>query len=155
MTSEERVDKEELHTAEDASAGELWRNSWKLLLTLAALGLIVVPLIREFPLGQSTRTGLLAWLLVVLAMYWLYAGLGYRPLLLLQLVLFSTAAALLSAKLLLVAIDVRSMAVLRYAARGLILVGAGCAIANLGAMLILFWRRSREDTALPGSQPRL
>jgi hypothetical protein len=32
-------------------------------------------------------------LLVVLALYWLYAGMGYRPLLLLQLLLFSAAAA--------------------------------------------------------------
>ena len=146
------MDKEALHTAEDASPRELWRNSWKLILTLGALGLLVVPLIRELPLGQSTRTGMLAWLLVGLGMYWLYAGMGYRPLLLLQLVLFSTAAALLSTKLLLVAIDIDRLTVLRYMARGLILVGAACAIANLGAMLIMFWRRSREDTAVPGSQ---
>lgn len=117
---------------------------------LAALGLLVVPLIRELPLGQSSRTGLLAWLLVGLAMYWLYAGMGYRPLLLLQLMLFSGAAALLSAKLLLVAVDVRSLAILRHVARGLILVGAGCAIANLGAMLIMLWRRSRSDAGTPG-----
>ncbi len=122
---------------------------------LAALGLLVLPIIWELPLGQSSRTGLLAWLLVGLAMYWLYAGMGYRPLLLLQLLLFSSAAALLSAKLLLVAIDVHSMAVLRYVARGAILLGAACAIANLGAMLILLWRRSRDDSALSGSQRRL
>src|SRR5688500_15693116 len=122
---------------------------------LAVLGLLVVPLIKELPLGQSTRTGLVAWLLVGLAMYWLYAGMGYRPLLLLQLVLFSTAAALLSTKLLLVAIDIDRLAVLRYLARGLILVGAACAIANLGAMLIMLWRRSRDNRALPGSQGRL
>jgi hypothetical protein len=150
------VDKEPaLHTAEDASPRELWRASWRLLLMLAALGLLVLPIIWELPLGQSSRTGLLAWLLVGLAMYWLYAGMGYRPLLLLQLLLFSGAAALLSAKLLLVAIDVHSMAVLRHVARGAILLGAACAIANLGAMLILLWRRSRGDSALPGSQRRL
>lgn len=142
-----------LRTAEDASPRELWRASWKLLVTLAALGLLVVPLIRELPLGQSTRTGLLAWLLVGLAFYWLYAGMGYRPLLLLQLLLFSTAAALLSTKLLLVAVDVRSMAVLRYVARGLILVGAGCAVANLGAMLLLLWKRSRKDEVATGGGP--
>ena len=144
-----------LHTAEDASPRELWGASWRLLLMLAALGLLVVPIIWELPLGQSSQAGLLAWLLVGLAMYWLYAGMGYRPLLLLQLILFSTAAALLSAKLLLVAIDINRLTVLRYLARGLILVGAACAIANLGAMLIMFWRRSREDPALPGSQRRL
>jgi hypothetical protein len=150
------VDKEPaLHTAEDASPRELWRASWRLLLMLAALGLLVVPLIRELPLGQSTRTALLAWLLVGLALYWLYAGMGYRPLLLLQLLLFSTAAALLSTKLLIVATDIGRLAILRYIARGLILMGAGFAIANLGAMLILLWRRSRDNTALPGSQRRL
>lgn len=146
------VTKPALHTAEDAAPPELWRASWKLLLMLAALGLLVVPIIRELPLGQSSRTGLLAWLLVGLAMYWLYAGMGYRPLLLLQLMLFSGAAALLSAKLLLVAIDVRSLAILRHVARGLILVGAGCAIANLGAMLIMLWRRSRSDASTPGRE---
>lgn len=111
---------------------------------LAALGLLVVPLLRELPLGQSTRTGILAWLLVGLALYWLFAGMGYRPLLLLQLLLFSGAAALLSAKLLLVAVDVHRLTVLRYVARGLILVGAGCAMANLIAMLLLLWRKSRS-----------
>ena len=150
------MDKEPaLHTAEDASPRELWGASWKLLLTLAALGLLVVPLIREFPLGQSTRTALLAWLLVGLALYWLYAGMGYRPLLLLQLMLFSTAAALAQRQA--AARGDRHQPgslVLRYIARGLILVGAGCAIANLGAMLIALWRRSR-DPAFPGSQRRL
>jgi hypothetical protein len=118
---------------------------------LAALGLLVIPLLRELPLGASTRTALLAWLLVGLAFYWLYAGMGYRPLLLLQLLLFSTAAALLSTKLLLVAIDVRKLTVLRYIARGLILVGAGCAFANLVAMLLTLWRRSRGNAAAPGT----
>jgi hypothetical protein len=119
---------------------------------LAILGLLVVPLIHELPLGQSTRTGLLAWVLVGLALYWLYAGMGYRPLLLLQLLLFSGAAALLSTKLLLVAADVHRLTVLRYVARGLILVGAGCAMANLIAMLLLLWRRSRPDTPAHGGR---
>ena len=139
-----------LPTAEDASPRELWRASWKLLLMLAVLALLVVPLLRELPLGQSTRIGLLAWVLVGLALYWLYAGMGYRPLLLLQLLLFSGAAALLSAKLLLVAMDVHRWAVLRYVARGMILVGAGLAFANLGAMLIMLWRRTRRDVVPPG-----
>jgi hypothetical protein len=139
-----------LRTAEDASPRELWRASWRLLLTLAILGLLVVPLILQLPLGQSTQTGLLAWVLVGLALYWLYAGMGYRPLLLLQLMLFSGAAALLSAKLLLVAVDVHRLTVLRYAARGLILVGAGCAMANLIAMLLLIWRKSRPGTPAHG-----
>lgn len=142
-----------IHTAEDASPRELWRASWRLLLMLAVLGLIVVPLIRELPLGQSTRTGLLAWVLVGLALYWLYAGMGYRPLLLLQLLLFSGAAALLSTKLLLVAVDIDRLTFLRYAARGLILVGAMCACANLGAMLLLLWRRSRPSRPTPDRHP--
>jgi uncharacterized membrane protein len=148
------VDREPtLPTAEDASPRELWRASWKLLLMLAALALLVVPLLRELPLGQSTRIGLLAWVLVALALYWLYAGMGYRPLLLLQLLLFSGAAALLSAKLVLVAIDVPRWAVLRYMARGMILVGAGLAGANLAAMLIMLWRRTRRDVAPTGKHP--
>jgi hypothetical protein len=139
-----------LRTAEDASPRELWKASWRLLLMLAVLGLVVLPLIHELPLGQSTRTGLLAWVLVALALYWLYAGMGYRPLLLLQLMLFSGAAALLSTKLLLVAVDVHRLTVLRYVARGLILVGAGCAVANLGAMLLSMWRRSRPGATTGG-----
>lgn len=142
-----------LPTAEDATPRELWRASWKLLLMLAVLGLLVVPLIRELPLGMGTRTALLAWLLVGLALYWLYAGMGYRPLLLLQLLLFSGAAALLSAKVLLVVLDVKQLAVLRYMARGMILVGAGLAGANLGAMLLVLWRRTRGDTPPAEKRP--
>jgi hypothetical protein len=148
------VDREPaLPTAEDASPRQLWRASWRLLLMLAALGLLVVPLLRELPLGQSTRIGLLAWMLVALALYWLYAGMGYRPLLLIQLLLFSAAASLLTAKLLLVAIDVRQLAVLRYVARGMILIGAGIAGANLGGMLLMLWRRSRQNASVPGNRP--
>jgi hypothetical protein len=142
-----------IHTAEDASPRELWRASWRLLLMLAILGLMVVPLLQGLPLGQSSRTGLLAWMLVILGLYWLYAGMGYRPLLLLQLLLFSCAAALLTAKLLLVAADVHTLTVLRYMARGLILVGAGCAFVNLVAMLLLLWRRSRPGPTASARRP--
>lgn len=136
------------HTAEDATPGELRRASARLLLMLAVLGLLVVPLVRELPLGQSSRAGLLAWLLVAFALYWLYAGMGYRPLLLLQLLFFSAAAALLSLKLLLVVVDVHYLTVLRHAARGLIVAGATCAGANLGGMLLTLLRqRSRRDTS--------
>jgi hypothetical protein len=138
-----------LHTAEDASPRELWQASWKLLLMLAFLGLLVVPLLRELPVGQSSRIGLLAWMLVALALYWLYAGMGYRPLLLLQLGLFSGAAALLTAKLLLVAIDVHELTILRYVARGMILVGTGLAGVNLGGLLLQLVRRSRQNTSAP------
>ena len=123
------------HSAEDASPSELRRASLRLLLMLLVLGLLVVPIIRELPLGTSTRIGLLAWLLVGLALYWLYQGMGYRPLLLLQLVIFSTAATLLRAKLLLVVVDVYRVNILRNVARWLIVLGALCAGANLLGML--------------------
>lgn len=125
------------HTAEDASPGELRRSVVILLLMLAALALLVTPLLRDLPLlGRSTRTAILAWLLVGLALYWMYAGMGYRPLLLVQLLLFSAAAALLSVKLLLVAVTIDSLTILRWFARWLIMAGAVVAGANLTGMLI-------------------
>jgi hypothetical protein len=110
---------------------------------LAALGLLVAPLLADLPLlGRSTRTAMFAWLLVGLALYWMYAGMGYRPLLLVQLLLFSTAAALLSVKLLLVAVTIDSLTVLRWMARYLIIAGAVCAGANLtGMLLALTWQK--------------
>jgi hypothetical protein len=123
-------------TAEEASPRELRRASLRLLLMLLALALLVVPIIRELPLGQSTRVGILAWLLVGLALYWITQGMGYRPLLLLQLLIFSTAATLLSAKLLLVIVDVNQVAFLRTVARWLILLGAAVAGTNLIGMLL-------------------
>jgi carbon starvation protein CstA len=131
------------HTAEDATPGELRRSVLILLLMLAALALVVAPLLADLPLlGKSTRTAILAWLLVGLALYWMYAGMGYRPLLLVQLLLFSTAAALLSVKLLLVAVTIDSLTILRWMARYLIIAGAVCAGANLtGMLLALTWQR--------------
>jgi len=138
------------HTAEDASPRELRRASVRLLLMLLALVLLVVPIIRDLPLGQSTRTGLLAWLLVALALYWLYGGMGYRPLLLLQLLIFSIAASLLSAKVLLVIVDVNRVSFLRTTARWLILLGAACAGTNLiGMLLRLARRRPVTETPAP------
>ncbi len=102
------------HTAEDATLGELWRASLRLLLMLAALALLIVPVLRDLPLGQSV---------------------------LLQLVIFSGAAALLSLKVLLVIVDVHSLSVLRRVARALIIVGATFAGLNLGAMLVALVRR--------------
>jgi hypothetical protein len=146
MISEAQVDREPmLPTAEDASPRELWRASWKLLLMLAALGLLVVPLIRELPPTRGIPISIFAWLLVGLALYWLYAGMGYRPLLLLQLLLFSGAATLLTARLVLGVIAEGKLGLLRAAARGMILVGAGLAGTNLVAMLLMLWRRSRGD----------
>jgi hypothetical protein len=133
------------HTAEDATPGELRAASLRLMLMLGTLALLVVPVLRDLPLGRSSRTGLLAWLLVVLALYWLYAGMGYRPLLLLQLLLFSAAAALITLKVFLVIVDVRQLAILRWVARMLIMAGALCAGTNLLGMLVMVWRRPRED----------
>ena len=136
------------HTAEDATPGELRRSVFILLLMLAALALLVAPLLADLPLlGRSTRTAIFAWVLVGLALYWMYAGMGYRPLLLVQLLLFSTAAALLSVKLLLVAVTIDSLTALRWMARYLIMAGAVCAGANLTGMLVaLTWRQSRPGT---------
>jgi hypothetical protein len=136
------------HTAEDATPGELRRSVIILLLMLAALALLVAPLLRDLPLlGKSTRTAIFAWLLVGLALYWMYAGMGYRPLLLVQLLLFSAAAALLSVKLMLVALTIDSLTVLRWTARYLIMAGAVCAGANLTGMLVaLTWRQARPGT---------
>jgi len=131
-------------TAEDATPRELRRASLRLLLMLLALVLLVVPLIRDLPLGRSTRIGILAWLLVALALYWLYKGMGYRPLLLLQLLVFSMAATLLSAKVLLVMVDVHQANVLRTAARWLILLGTVFAGANLGGMLVRLAQQQRR-----------
>jgi hypothetical protein len=112
---------------------------------LLVLGLLVVPLIHELPLGRSTRIGLLAWLLVALALYWLYKGMGYRPLLLVQLLLFSMAATLLSAKVLLVIVDVREVNILRAAARWFVLLGTAFAGANLGGMLVKLLQQQRRQ----------
>jgi len=125
------------------SASTLWAASLRLILWLAALYMLAVPLIRELPLGQTTRTSLLAWLLVAVAFYWLYAGLGVRPLLLLQLLLFSTAAALLVAKLFFVGIGVKRLGLLREVARVLIMAGGVSAVVNLLLMLWGVVRKSR------------
>ncbi len=123
------------HTAEEADAKELKQSILRLLFWLLVLGIIVAPLILDLPVGQTTRTGLLAWLLVALALYWLSAGLGYRPLLLIQMLLFSAAAFLLTTKAGLVLIGIHRLSVLRRTARVLIIVGAVLAVINLVAML--------------------
>lgn len=129
------------HTAEDASQAELSEASRHLLLMLLALAVIVVPLIAALPLGQTTRTGLLAWLLVVLAFYWMYAGLGYRALLMVQLMLFSIAAVLLTTKAGLVLVGIHRLSILRRTATGMILLGTVCAVVNLVSMLVAVRRR--------------
>ena len=129
------------HTADDADRSELWRASFRLLLICLPLALLVVPLLRELPLGPTGRTSLLAWLLVAVAVYWLYAGLGYQALLLLQLVTFSAASVLLTTKVALVLVGIDRLSVLRHTARWLILAGAAMAVLNLGSMLVALIRR--------------
>src|SRR5687768_4287359 len=124
------------------SSGEHWRASLWLCVMLLLLAFVLVPLLRDLPFGATTRTGLLAWLLVLLALYWLYAGMGFQPLLLLQLVIFSAAAVLLTTKAVLVLAGVERMGVLRRTARALIMIGAIFAGLNLVALLIVpRWRR--------------
>lgn len=128
------------HTAEQATPGELKAASLRLTLWLAAL-VVIGPAVRALPLGQTTRTAILAWILAAAALYWLYGGLGYRPLLLLQLVFFSTAITLLSIKVLLVGLSVTQFDFLRETGRGLLIAGGACAGANLGMMLVASLRR--------------
>ncbi|MEO8634221.1 MAG: hypothetical protein ABI587_02985 [Gemmatimonadales bacterium] len=128
------------HTAEQATPSELRAASVRLALWLVAL-VVIGPLIRALPLGQTTRTAILAWLLAAAALYWLYGGLGYRPLLLLQVILFSSAITLLSIKVLLVGLSVKEFDFLREAGRGLLIAGGACAGANLGMMLVASLRR--------------
>ena len=133
------------HTAEDATPSELRRSAFILVLMLIALVVLVVPVVKDLPLGRSTRTGIFAWLLVGLALYWMWAGMGYRPLLLCQLLFFSAAAALLSAKLVMVAVSIEGMTIIRDMARLLIQAGAVCAGANLGGMLVALSLRKSES----------
>src|SRR5687767_4950950 len=136
MTHPRRFDDTEPGPAERLRAS-LW-----LCVMLLLLAFVVVPLLRDLPLGPTTRTGLLAWLLVLLALYWLYAGMGFQPLLLLQLVIFSAAAVLLSTKVVLVLVGVERLSILRRTARALIMIGAVFAGLNLLALLVVpRWRR--------------
>jgi hypothetical protein len=132
------------HPAEDASRKELLWASLRLLVMLLALTFLVVPILRDLPFGATTRIGLLAWLLVALVLYWMYAGLGYRALLLSQLFVFSTAATLLTAKAILVIMGIERFSILRRTARGLILIGAAMAGVNLGFMLVGMIRRRQS-----------
>ncbi len=131
------------YLAEQASPHELRMASLRLagwLVVLVLLGNAV----RALPLGQTTRTGILAWMLVAISLYWLYVGLGYRALLLLQVLLFSAAAALLVLKAGIVLLGVEGFRGLRLFARGLILAGGFCAGVNLGVMLVASLVRRRE-----------
>ena len=131
-----------IHTAEDATPQELRRATRRLLVMLVLLAILVVPFLLLFPGGETTRVGLLAWLLVGLALYWLYAGLGYQPVLLIQLMAFSAAASLLTTKAALLLVGIAQVGVLRWSARVLIIMGTLLAVGNLGSMLLALRRRS-------------
>jgi hypothetical protein len=124
----------------NTTASRIWRTSLRLLLWLVALALLVIPIIRAMPLGDTTTVGIFAWLLVGVALYWLFTDLGYRPLLLMQLFLFSAAVACLSAKVFLVSIGVLRLSILRRTAVWLILFGAICATLNVLLMLLNLFR---------------
>lgn len=134
----------DLHTAEEATPGQLLRDTAWLAVMFVVLGLLVVPVIRELPLGQTTRTGLLAWFLVALSFFWLYRGMGFQPLLMLQLFVFSAAAVLLTTKAGLVLLGVDRLSILRRTARLLIQAGAGLAVLNLGMMVVELVRKGRR-----------
>ncbi len=127
----------------DLGTSHRWRDTLWLCVMLLLLAFVVVPLLRDLPFGATTRTGLLAWLLVLLALYWLYAGLGFQPFLLLQLVIFSSAAVLLTTKGILVLLGIEALSVLRRTAKALILLGGGLSGLNLLALIVVpRWRRN-------------
>jgi hypothetical protein len=72
---------------------------------------------------------------------------GFQPLLLLQLVIFSTAAVLLTTKAALVLVGIERLSILRRTAKVLIMIGATFAGLNLLALLIL--PRLRRRPAKP------
>lgn len=123
-------------TAEAGLSARVRRHALKLLAWLVVVAMLVIPLLKDLPLGDTTRAGILAWLLVGIAIYWLFTDLGYRPLLLFQLFFFSAAVACLSAKVLLVSLGVLRLSILRRTAIWLIVFGALCAGANLAIMLL-------------------
>lgn len=128
--------------------GRAQRTALRLLLWLVAVALLVLPLVRGLPLGDTTRAGLLTFLLLGVALYWLFTDMGYRPLLLFQLVFFSTALVLLSTKAFLVGIGVYSLSILRRTAIWLDILGALCAGVNVILLLVdLFRSRSRRPPA--------
>ncbi len=131
---------------DEGARAPTWRDILRLGLMLLALAVLVVPFLRGLPLGQTTRTGLLAWLLVGLALYWMFADLGSRPLLMLQLLVFSTAAVLLTTKAGLVLVGIDRLSILRRTARTMILVGAGICGLNLAALLYGSLRRKLSAT---------
>jgi hypothetical protein len=130
-------------TAENSTPSELWAASIRLFAWLVVLVLLVVPVLRGLPLGPTGKTILLAWLLVILSVYWLLMGHGYRPLLILQLTAFSIAVVLLTTKVGLVLLGIERLSILRRVGKALVFVGTASAALNLLAMLVALGRRFR------------
>lgn len=144
---EGKVGNPESFSAEEAARSELKRSIW-LLIILIVVAFLVAWLLGSLPLKPGPRTGIPAWLLVLLALYSLYAGMGYWPLLMLQLVAFSCAATLLTGRTALIILSIHGLSFLRHAAGLLILIGGGCAVVNLGLAVVslVHQRRERERT---------
>jgi hypothetical protein len=137
------------HTAENSTPTELRTASIRLAIWLLVIALLVVPVLRNSPLGPTGSTAILAWLLVAVSLYWLLAGLGYRPLLVIQLIAFSLAVVFLATKAGLVLLGIDRLSILRRIGRGLIWIGALSAGLNLGAMLLTIIRSYRITFASP------
>jgi hypothetical protein len=132
--------------------GRVQRTAVRLLLWLVAIALLALPLARGLDLGETTRAGILTFLLLCVALYWLFTDMGYRPLLLFQLVFFSTALVFLSAKALLVGIGVHSLSILRRTAIYLDLLGAACAGVNVILLLVDLFRAKSPRPPAPTGQ---
>jgi hypothetical protein len=131
-------------SSDEAAVRSELKRSILLLVMIVVVAVVVTLLLSALPLKPSPRTGIPTWLLVVLALYSLYAGIGYWPLLVFQLAAFSCAATLLTGRTALIILSVQSLAFLRDSAGLLILVGAGCAVVNLGLMIGLLVQQRRE-----------
>jgi hypothetical protein len=130
----------------DSLRGRVRRTSLKLLIWLIVVTLLLVPLLEDFPLGDTSRAGVIAWILVGIALYWLFTDRGYKPLLLFQLFFFSTAVTLPTAKVLLVAMGSDRGPILRRVAIWFILFGAVCAGLNVVFSLVDNIRRRSRAT---------
>lgn len=133
----------------DSLRGRVRRTSLRLLVWLVVIALLMVPLLEDFPLGDTSRAGVIAWILVGIALYWLFTDMGYKPLLLFQLFFFSAAVALLTAKVLLVTIGVYRGPILRRVAIWFILFGAVCAGLNVAISFLDNVRRRAPSRTPP------
>lgn len=133
----------------DSAPGPARRTGLRLLVWLIVLILLIVPLLEDFALGDTSRAGVIGLLLVGIALYWLFTDTGYKPLLLFQLFFFSAAVALLTAKVFLVAMGSERGPILRRAAIWFILFGVVCAGLNVVISFIDILRRRSSRPTTP------